>query len=202
MKRNVLPLFLAVLLLCTMAMGCSRKNNNDDVSNGQNQEEQGNQNNGSGTGNGTDNDNNENLAEITMERMAGFLGRTRNDLAGLFTGNSTVTDDGEMYQQRLYGTDARIRAEYGDDDTIERFYVYTDENGFTNSFRTELDALYGAFDEKTGWQSQDFNIRVERENGQVVLVLERNQTDASNNAGTGSNSGSDTGTGNNGSNNQ
>lgn len=172
MKRKVLPLFLAVLLICTMAAGCSRKNNTDDVNNDQNQEQNG-QNNGGTNNNGNDNDNNENLAEITVERISGFLGRTRDDLASLFTGNATVTDDGETYQQKIYGTDARVRAEYGADDKIERFYVYTDETGFTNNFRTELDKLYGTFDETNGWENDEFKVRVQRENGEVVMILER-----------------------------
>lgn len=191
MKRKVLPLFLAVLLICTLAVGCSRKSNTDDVNNNQNQEQNG-QNNGSTNNNG--NDNNENLAEITVERISGFLGRTRNDLASLFTGNATVTDDGEMYQQKIYGTDARVRAEYGKDDKIERFYVYTDETGFTNNFRTELDKLYGTFDEATGWQNDQFKVRVQRENGEVILILER----VGSTTGNDTNSGSNTNTGNNG----
>lgn len=198
MKRKVLPLFLAVLMLCTLAVGCSRKNNNDDVNGDQNQEQNG-QNNGDTNNNGNDNDNNENLAEITVERISGFLGRTRDDLASLFTGNATVSDDGEMYQQKIYGTDARVRAEYDDDDKIERFYVYTDETGFTNNFRTELDKLYGTFDEETGWQSEDFSVRVERENGEVVLILERAESGTGNDTGNGTGngtSGNGTGSGN------
>ncbi len=200
MKRKVLPLFLAVLVVLTLAAGCSRKNNTDDVNNGQNQEQNGSGNN-SGTGNGDTNkpgngnsgtgnsdDNNQNLAEITVERISGFLGRTKNDLASLFTGGATMTDDGEVYRQKIYGTDARVRAEYGSDDKIERFYVYTDENGFTNSFRTELDKLYGTFDETKGWESNDFRVRVERKNGEVIMILERVDS-GSGNSGSGSGSG-------------
>ena len=51
MKRKVLPLFLAVLIVLTLAAGCSRKNNTDDVNNGQNQEQNGSGNNQSGSGN-------------------------------------------------------------------------------------------------------------------------------------------------------
>lgn len=192
MKRKVLPLFLAVLMLCTLAVGCSRKDNNNDDNNGQNQQQNGQNNNN--TGNNNDDDNNDNLAEITMERISGFLGRTRDDLATLFTGNSTVNDDGETYQQKIYGTDARVRAEYGDDDKIERFYVYTDETGFTNNFRTELDKLYGAFNEETGWQSKEFNVRVKRENGEVVMILER--ANGTNNNNMGNNTGNTGNTGN------
>ena len=180
MKRKVLPLFLAVLIVLTLAAGCSRKNNTDDVNNGQNQEQNGSGNNtgsnNSGNGNNTNNnddDNKENLAEITMERISGFLGRTKNDLTTLFTGGATMTDDGEMYRQKIYGTDARVRAEYDKDNKIQRFYVYTDENGFTNSFRTELDKLYGTFDEAKGWENKDFRVKVERKNGEVIMILER-----------------------------
>ncbi|MBR0445852.1 MAG: hypothetical protein IIX23_01010, partial [Oscillospiraceae bacterium] len=66
------------------------------------------------------------------------------------------------------------------------FYVYTDETGFTNSFRTELDKLYGAFDETKGWESKDFRVRVERKNGEVVLILERVDA-ASGNSNSGTN---------------
>ncbi|MBR6555570.1 MAG: hypothetical protein IKT90_05085 [Clostridia bacterium] len=177
MKRKVLPLFLAVLIVLTLAAGCSRKNNTDDVNNGQNQEQNGSGNNQSGSGNNNannnDDDNKENLAEITMERISGFLGRTKNDLATLFTGGATMTDDGEMYRQKIYGADARVRAEYDKDNKIQRFYVYTDENGFTNSFRTELDKLYGTFDETKGWENKDFRVKVERKNGEVIMILER-----------------------------
>lgn len=177
MKRKVLPLFLAVLIVLTLAAGCSRKNNTDDVNNGQNQEQNGSGNNQSGSGNNNannnDDDNKENLAEITMERISGFLGRTKNDLTTLFTGGATMTDDGEMYRQKIYGADARVRAEYDKDNKIQRFYVYTDENGFTNSFRTELDKLYGTFDETKGWENKDFRVKVERKNGEVIMILER-----------------------------
>lgn len=181
MKRKVLPLFLAVLIVLTLAAGCSRKNNTDDVNNGQNQEQNGsgnnagsnNSGNGNNNSNNNDDDNKENLAEITMERISGFLGRTKNDLTTLFTGGATMTDDGEMYRQKIYGTDARVRAEYDKDNKIQRFYVYTDENGFTNSFRTELDKLYGTFDEAKGWENKDFRVKVERKNGEVIMILER-----------------------------
>ena len=181
MKRKVLPLFLAVLIVLTLAAGCSRKNNTDDVNNGQNQEQNGsgnnagsnNSGNGNNNSNNNDDDNKENLAEITMERISGFLGRTKNDLTTLFTGGATMTDDGEMYRQKIYGTDARVRAEYDKDNKIQRFYVYTDENGFTNSFRTELDKLYGTFDETKGWENKDFRVKVERKNGEVIMILER-----------------------------
>ena len=181
MKRKVLPLFLAVLIVLTLAAGCSRKNNTDDVNNGQNQEQNGsgnnagsnNSGNSNNNSNNNDDDNKENLAEITMERISGFLGRTKNDLTTLFTGGATMTDDGEMYRQKIYGTDARVRAEYDKDNKIQRFYVYTDENGFTNSFRTELDKLYGTFDETKGWENKDFRVKVERKNGEVIMILER-----------------------------
>lgn len=192
MKRKVLPLVLAVLVVLSLAAGCSRKNNTDDVNGGQNQQQNGSSNNdtnkpgNSNSGNGNSDDNNQNLAEITVERISGFLGRTKNDLMSLFTGGATMTDDGEVYRQKIYGTDARVRAEYGKDDKIERFYVYTDETGFTNSFRTELDKLYGAFDETKGWESKDFRVRVERKNGEVVLILERVDA-ASGNSNSGTN---------------
>ena len=176
MKRKALPLFLALLVICALAAGCTRKNNTDDLNNGQNQQQNG-QNNGSSnngnTGNNGSNDNNQNLAEITVERISGFLGRTKNDLTTLFTGGATMTDDGEMYRQKIYGADARVRAEYDKDNKIQRFYVYTDENGFTNSFRTELDKLYGTFDETKGWENKDFRVKVERKNGEVIMILER-----------------------------
>lgn len=188
MKRKVLPLFLAVLIVLTLAAGCSRKNNTDDVNNGQNQEQNGsgnnagsnNSGNGNNNSNNNDDDNKENLAEITMERISGFLGRTKNDLTTLFTGGATMTDDGEMYRQKIYGTDARVRAEYDKDNKIQRFYVYTDENGFTNSFRTELDKLYGTFDETKGWENKDFRVKVERKNGEVIMILERVGSGSSN----------------------
>ena len=181
MKHKVLPLVLAVLVVLSLAAGCSRKNNTDDVNNGQNQEQNGsgnnagsnNSGNGNNNSNNNDDDNKENLAEITMERISGFLGRTKNDLTTLFTGGATMTDDGEMYRQKIYGTDARVRAEYDKDNKIQRFYVYTDENGFTNSFRTELDKLYGTFDETKGWENKDFRVKVERKNGEVIMILER-----------------------------
>ncbi len=194
MKRKALPLFLALLVICALAAGCTRKNNTDDLNNGQNQQQNG-QNNGSSnngnTGNNGSNDNNQNLAEITVERISGFLGRTRDELATLFTGNSTVADDGETYQQKIYGADARVRAEYDKDKKIERFYIYTDETGFTNNFRTELDKLYGAFNEESGWQNKDFTVRVKRENGEVVMILER----ATNGSGMGDTSGNGNGSG-------
>ena len=188
MKRKVLPLFLAVLIVLTLAAGCSRKNNTDDVNNGQNQEQNGsgnnagsnNSGNSNNNSNNNDDDNKENLAEITMERISGFLGRTKNDLTTLFTGGATMTDDGEMYRQKIYSTDARVRAEYDKDNKIQRFYVYTDENGFTNSFRTELDKLYGTFDETKGWENKDFRVKVERKNGEVIMILERVGSGSSN----------------------
>ena len=175
MKRKVFALFLAVLMLSAVAAGCSRKNNTDDMNNGQNQQQNGQSNgnsNQNGNNNSNDNDNNENLAEITVERISGFLGRTKDDLATLFTGNAVINDDGETYQQKIYGTDARVRAEYNADNKIERFYVYTDETGFANNFRTELDKVYGTFDEVNGWKNEKFNIRVKREKGEVILILE------------------------------
>lgn len=186
MKRKVLALFLAVLVLSTLAAGCSRKNNTDDLNNDQNQQQNGQNNSGSnqnGNNSGNDNDNNENLAEITVERISGFLGRTKDDLATLFTGNVIINDDGETYQQKMYGTDARVRAEYNADNKIERFYVYTNETGFTNNFRTELDKVYGTFDEVNGWKNEKLNIRVKRENGEVILIVEP----ADSTSGTGNN---------------
>ena len=186
MKHKVLALFLAVLVLSTLAAGCSRKNNTDDLNNDQNQQQNGQNNSGSnqnGNNSGNDNDNNENLAEITVERISSFLGRTKDDLATLFTGNVIINDDGETYQQKMYGTDARVRAEYNADNKIERFYVYTNETGFTNNFRTELDKVYGTFDEVNGWKNEKLNIRVKRENGEVILIVEP----ADSTSGTGNN---------------
>lgn len=151
MKRTFLSLLLGTLVLCMLCAACSDKKSEDEI-----QPENG-----------------ETAAELTVDRIAGYLGKTKDEIKSLFNdGTGTVENDANMYQHNIYGKEAKVKIIYDDQEKIERFYIYTNEANY-DAWKAKLDTLYGTYSETEGWKKNDVHVKTQREGDQVVLVVER-----------------------------
>lgn len=153
MKRTFTALLLSTLILALLCSACSKKKNEDKVQ--------------------PENNEGETAAELTVDRIAGYLGKTKDEIKSIFNdGAGMVENDANMYQRNIYGKDAKVKITYDDNEKIERFHIYTTEANY-ETWKTKLDELYGTYSETEGWNKNDVHVKTEREGDQVVLVVER-----------------------------